>query len=707
VGNQSIIEPIKAATEFTCFTNRSLFITGKAGTGKTTFLRSVREKCSKKLIVLAPTGIAAVNANALTIHSFFQFPFTILDEEFYKNSFPRYNEAKKEVIEEMELLIIDEVSMVRADIMDAIDRVLRYYRRKDSIPFGGVQLVMIGDLFQLSPVLNDRDAETMKKIYPSPFFFEADSIKRLDYVRIEFTSIFRQLDSRFISLLNNVRNNSCSDDDLTVLNKRCIYPAEDTGEYVFLTTHKHKAASINKEALDQLSSPLVLSEANITGEFPESSDPAPRKLEMKVGARIIFTKNDSSERKEYYNGKAGTIVHIGEDRIRIRINESDSIDLDRSTWINRRAKYNILSGKIENTELGKFRQFPVKLAWAITIHKSQGMTFDKAIIDAQNSFAPGQVYVALSRLRTLDGLFLQAPLTREAIQTDPRIVSFNNGAAPTKDLEKTLFTEKLSYRHHLLFKLLSIEKLNRFVQTFCGKYHELLFADSCKSILEDLMAVSTKFNVQLAHLLTVAEGDRYNVVHVRIKKAVEYFTEVVDNKLIQPLHEFAFTVKEIKKNEPLIADLNLLHVLYTEKKVEFGTAVKLIQGFINSTETELLLEMINTQYERFEKSVLEIKKKEPQNKTTTQKTTLALFQKGLTIDEIAKKRKLDRGVIEDHLKSFIKSGEISLNQLVTPEKIRQIQTLRQKNPLLTVHELRLELGNEFSFGEIRAVLETL
>ena len=177
--------------------------------------------------------------------------------------------------------------------------------------------------------------------------------------------------------------------------------------------------------------------------------------------------------------------------------------------------------------------------------------------------------------------------------------------------------------------------------------------------------------------------------------------------MIQPLHEFAFTVKEIKKNEPLIADLNLLHVLYTEKKVEFGTAVKLIQGFINSTETELLLEMINTQYERFEKSVLEIKKKEPQNKTTTQKTTLALFQKGLTIDEIAKKRKLDRGVIEDHLKSFIKSGEISLNQLVTPEKIRQIQTLRQKNPLLTVHELRLELGNEFSFGEIRAVLETL
>jgi hypothetical protein len=702
-----IIDPLKLATEFTCFTNRSLFVTGKAGTGKTTFLRSVRKNCPKKSIVLAPTGIAAVNANALTIHSFFQFPFAILDDNFYMNAFPRYNEAKKEVIEHLELLIIDEVSMVRADIIDAIDKVLRRYRGKETIPFGGVQLVLIGDLFQLSPVLNDQDAASMNKIYPSPFFFDANSIKQLDYVKIEFTSIFRQLDGRFIALLNNVRTNSCSDDDLNLLNARCINAGEDTGDCVFLTTHKHKASQINKEALGKLSTPLVSIDAIIIGEFPESSDPTPRKLELKIGARVIFTRNDTSQKKEYYNGKAGTIVHIGEEHLRIRVNECDIIDLDRSTWINRGVKYDSLSGKIENTELGTFRQFPVKLAWAITIHKSQGMTFDKAIIDAQNSFAPGQVYVALSRLRTLDGLFLQAPITKEAIQTDPRIVRFDIVATPSSDSGKKLLTDKLSYRHHLLVNLLGLEKFNRSVQAFYDKYNELLFASSCKSAIDELLNVSVKFEIQLADLLSNAYRDQYKAVKTRVTQAIEYFTRIIDEKFIQPLQEYTATVKEIKKNVPLIADLNLLHVLYTAKKREFGAAAKLIQGLGEGTETATLVEMINKQHEGAGEPVLETKKKESQNKINTQKTTLSFFQKGLTIEEIAQKRKLNRGVIEDHLNSFIKSGEIDLHQLVTPEKIQKITALQQQNPSWSVHELRLRLGSEFSFGEIRAVLETL
>jgi len=708
VEDKNIIDPVKLAIDFTCFTNRSLFVTGKAGSGKTTFLKSVREICRKKLLVLAPTGIAAINVDGLTIHSFFQFPFEILNDDFFKKSFPRYNQSKKEIIEQLELLIIDEISMVRPDVIDGIDRILRFYRDKQTIPFGGVQLLLIGDLFQLSPVLKEKDIAKINEVYPSPFFFDAVAIKKLDYVTIEFTSIFRQRDNRFIALLNKVRNNLCSDEDLKLLNGRYIPNVDLADEYIFLTTHKLIAEEINKKALGKITAPLVSINAIIEGEFPESLDPTPRRLEVKEGARVIFTKNDASEKKEYYNGKAGTIVQIGQDQIRVRISENELVELDRSTWINRGAKYEPSSGKIESTELGTFRQFPIKLAWAITIHKSQGMTFEKAVIDARDSFAPGQVYVALSRLRTLDGLVLQTQITNGAIQTDPRIIAYNQSGGITSDLEKELKSSKLVYRHQLLKTLLSFERLNRAIQKFCSAYKDTLFASSCHAIADELITVSSKFLSQLDSLLSLAHNDHYEMVQTRTAQAADYFTRIIQEKLIRPLEEYSITIKETKKNEPFIAELNLLFNLFAAKKREMEAAVTVVKELIAATETDELVQIINKRCEIAQELVLEIKKTEQKSKkTTTQTTTLSFFQKGLTIDQIAQKRKLSRGIIEEHLNSFIKSGEISLNQLVTEEKVRMISALRNENPVWSVHEMRLALGSEFSFGEIRAVLETL
>jgi len=698
--------PLQLALEFSCFTNRSLFVTGRAGTGKTTFLSSVREQCRKKMLVVAPTGIAAVNVAGLTIHSFFQFPFDILEERFFKESFTVYKAEKRRIIQELELLVIDEVSMVRADVMDGIDRVLRHYRNKASTPFGGIQLLLVGDLYQLAPVLDDQAAVTLNKLYPSPFFYEANSMRSLPYLVIELTTVFRQADDRFIALLSAIRNNTCSEEDLWLLNERCIGEHPSPDECVFLTTHRATAEELNKRALNELPGTAVVKEAVIEGTFPEGADPAPRRLELKVGARIIFTKNDSGDKREYFNGKIGVITQIAADKLVIRVGTGSNIELERSTWVNRGIGNNPSTGEVELVELGTFRQFPVRLAWAVTIHKSQGMTFDKAVIDAGDAFAPGQVYVALSRLRTLNGLFLKEPLRRAAILTDTRIVAFYNQMSARKPAAGDLSAAMTEFRHELLIRLLSLESCGRSIGSFVQSHSELHLGATWETAMENLLEIASRFERQLRGLL--ADADQYRTVSVRVEQAVRYFSEQISLQLINPLHEFAGKMRDTKKNEPVIAELNGLLNLLERRKWELRAAEHVAAALATGTGTDALIEMISRQQDGYLPVTLEIKKTEPKGGSqTTQQKTLALFQKGLILKDIAQKRNLAAGIVEDHLAGFIKTGEIHLNQLVTPEKVDRITALRHQHPGWSVHELRLALGADVSFGEIRAVLEAL
>ncbi|MGC9150702.1 MAG: AAA family ATPase [Microbacter sp.] len=405
-------------------TNAHLFITGKAGTGKTTFLKYIKKAASKRCVVVAPTGVAALNAEGVTIHSFFGLPFSPFVPNESNSNFQNHLSPKKiEVIQNVELLIIDEISMVRADILDAIDAALRHYR-KDHSPFGGIQLVMIGDLHQLPPVVTEADRLILSSFYPGFYFFESHALKKLGFATIEFTQIYRQQDARFIELLNVVRENKLSGELLSLLKTRYIANFH-SDEHIILTTHNNQAQQINNAFLSAINHSTHRYDAMIQGNFPESMFPTDAYLELKEGARVMFLKNDVSGEKLFYNGKIGIIESLHEKTISIRCEgESDPIMVQPMEWQNIHYVYNNEKREIEEEILGTFVQYPLKLAWAITIHKSQGLTFDKVIIDGKNAFAHGQIYVALSRCRSLEGVILSSMFNEQAIIVDAAVSHF-------------------------------------------------------------------------------------------------------------------------------------------------------------------------------------------------------------------------------------------------------------------------------------------
>jgi len=519
-------QDLQLAFDFVQYTNRNIFLTGKAGTGKTTFLRDLKKSSPKRMIVVAPTGVAAINASGVTIHSFFQLPFHPYIPTFYLpgNYIGRqYDKAdpagykmsreKINIIRSLDLLIIDEISMVRADTLDAIDSALRRYKARH-LPFGGVQMLMIGDLQQLAPVVKDEDKGIIDKYYDSPFFFGSMALKSTDYVTIELKHIYRQEDQAFIELLNKIRDNHVDQAVLAELNKRYIpeFDPDSGGGYITLTTHNNQARAINDSKLQKLPGRTHSFSAIIKDEFPELSYPNASELVLKEGAQVMFVKNDLSGEKLFFNGKIGKVVSFGDEIIVVKCPDEDfPIRVEMAEWQNMKYTLDEETREIEETVIGTFTQYPLRLAWAITIHKSQGLTFDRAVIDACAAFAHGQVYVALSRCRSLSGLVLSSRINQRSIIDNPHISDFINDLVKNQPGQSQLAESKKAYHQQLLSELFDftsilhnlnycIKVVNEHNENILGNPREML-ENTLARIKVDLVEVSEKFHPQLIGLL--------------------------------------------------------------------------------------------------------------------------------------------------------------------------------------------------------------
>lgn len=492
------------AEEFVQLTGCNLFLTGKAGTGKTTFLRKMREVSRKEMVVVAPTGVAAINAGGVTIHSFFQLPFApfVPTKEGAKNLISKQQMAshKREIIRKMEILVIDEVSMVRADLLDAIDAVMRYYRHNQE-PFGGVQVIFIGDLYQLSPVVKQEDKQLLDPYYDTYYFFDSQAIRKKAPVYLELDKVFRQSNQQFIQILNEVRNNQLSSESLELLNRRYFpdfKPASDEG-FINLTTHNRKADAINQSEMAQIENPEFRFKADIKGTFGERTYPNDEELVLKEGAKVMFIANDVGLDRKYYNGKIGTICSISSEEIWIDCDDEDApILCHKELWQNVKYSINKENGQIDEDVQGTFFQYPLRLAWAITIHKSQGLTFDKVVIDAESAFASGQVYVALSRCRSLDGIILTSHILPSSLQVDKPVVHYTSNKLAVGQLESLVQQYKMVYNIDIIKRAFYFEPVYGLIDYF------LVYEEK---FLSDFNEETKVFSAHLRELITAI----YNV----------------------------------------------------------------------------------------------------------------------------------------------------------------------------------------------------
>lgn len=554
----TVVNPqLELAHDFIQYTNRNIFLTGKAGTGKTTFLRTIKQQSPKRMIVVAPTGVAAMNAGGVTIHSFFQLPFGPYLSPRYTGADPnagqrnfahRFSAEKINIIKSIDLLVIDEISMVRADVLDGIDDVLRRYRMRH-LPFGGVQLLMIGDVQQLAPVVKDDEWSLLKNVYDTMYFFSSKALREVKFESVELKHIYRQSDQRFVDLLNKVRENRLDEQGLADLNKHYdpVLANEAPEGYITLTTHVYQAQNINDSRLRTLEGPTYEFDADIEGDFPEYQYPTESKLVLKEGAQVMFVKNDISREKLYYNGKIGVVERVSKDAVCVRAEgESTSISVGIAEWANTRYTINEETKDIEEKVIGTFKQYPLKLAWAITIHKSQGLTFEKAIVDASASFAHGQVYVALSRCKSMEGLVLRSQIAVGSIKNDSTVAGFSREVECNPPDQKKLNESKIDYQVMLFKELLDFMPVLRRIN-FCQKLYHDNSQSLHKSFIEaiismvngvntEMVEVSNKFMVWVQHTAkpgTCIEGNE--AVQKRLIDACKYFHEKIEVLVNQPL----------------------------------------------------------------------------------------------------------------------------------------------------------------------------
>jgi len=563
--------------DFIKFTNQPIFLTGKAGTGKTTLLKKIKETTQKNFAVIAPTAVAAINAGGVTIHSFFQMPFgpiiPVANDQQFKEV--KYNEEKIKLLKCLELLVIDEISMVRADMLDFIDQSLKKVKGS-SMPFGGVQVLMIGDLYQLSPIAHDA-WHILKEYYLSPYFFDSHILKSISLTTFELKKVYRQSDPLFIDILNRIRENDLTPELLDKLNSHYDPSLEDNwkDEYITLTTHNNLVTQINKDCLEKLDGELHIFSAKIAGDFPKDAYPVDELLQLKVGAQVMFIKNDSSGKKQYYNGKAAKIVSISNDTIKVQfLDDSAHFEVEREEWKN--LKYNLdqEENKIEEVNTGSFSQYPFKLAWAITIHKSQGLTFEKAIVDISASFTHGQAYVALSRCKSLAGLILKTPVKMENIITDKRIIGFTSKAVIQVPTDQNLALYVKKYTWDLIEDLFDFSSLSESWDNIKGVSFNAFDENAAfKNMLNNtseilgaqLIRVGTKFRSQeIAKISKETEVAEEKLFLDRLSKASTYFTPKI-NQVIAEISKFtSLKLLADEKSErtviTLISILNTLNV---------------------------------------------------------------------------------------------------------------------------------------------------
>jgi len=717
------------AVKFVNQTGKHLFLTGKAGTGKTTFLRYIRENSFKKMAIVAPTGVAAINAGGVTMHSFFQLPFgpfvpaqragwdqqqTATDQHsLFKNI--RFNAEKRQLLTELEMVVIDEVSMLRADMLDAIDLILRHFRNQPLVPFGGVQMIFIGDLFQLPPVINNEEWEILKAYYKSPFFFDALSIQQSPPLYLELKKIYRQSETGFINLLNNIRNNQVTAADMEKLHSyyRPDFHPPATDNYIILTSHNAKAEAINRQELAKLPGRTQVFNGTITGDFSEKVLPADINLQLKTGAQVIFLKNDKGENRKYYNGKIGQISRMTDKSVFVSFaDEQSDLEIEKETWKNIRYRFHQEKNKIEEEELGTFTQYPIRLAWAITIHKSQGLTFEKAIIDAGASFAAGQVYVALSRLTTLEGLALYSRIYPESIRTDERVVAFTQTEKEETILHSLLQEEQLRFMERLLIQFFDWIKPVLALENLTDGYEDRMIQDKEQALQwsRDLLRtslnhqqVALKFQKQLEQLLFAEAEERdHLLVNARIAAATGYFKDGLEtmsaeiNAHIKKYAPKQRVKKYIRTLEELLSVLSL-------KNKELKHAVQLSEAFMNGTESDIIFENLNAPTGSLSEKP-EAKSPVKEKKLSTKRISLDMFREGKTINEIAESRDLVVGTIEGHLASFLETGEIEISQLINEEKLPVIMRTINEMPEATIYSIKDKLGANYSFGELRTVV---
>lgn len=720
------------AAGFVNNTSRPVFLTGKAGTGKTTFLKHIRAHTTRNTVVVAPTGVAAINAGGVTMHSFFQLPFGPYIPATFRGNSPgaggnsgayettdkhslfkniRFSAEKRQLLQELELLIIDEISMVRCDMLDAMDIILRHFRKQLLLPFGGVQVLYIGDMYQLPPVINNNEWEILGQYYKSPFFFDAKVLAEAPPIYIELKKIYRQNEQQFIDLLNNVRHNTVSDEDYKLLHSRYrpdfIPPAGE--RYITLTTHNRKADTINATELEKLSGKAYVFNGSITGEFSDKALPTELALQLKEGAQVMFVKNDSSPEKRFFNGKIGTVRHIFEDKITVSFADDDELVLAKETWRNIRYTYQKESNSIDEEQLGSFTQYPVRLAWAITIHKSQGLTFEKAIIDAGNSFAAGQVYVALSRCTSLNGMVLLSRINPSGIATDERVVAFSAKEAGDHELQELLLEDHQEYMALAVVNLFDWKKIIAALRDFASLIPTKKLPDMPAALTlstgllkkaEAQAVIAAKFRGQLAELFQQAKqtGDTA-LLEERTGKAIAYFAKSIIEELLQPLDEHRSALKHSAKVKKYLEEVS----------ATAGFIRQYLLKIISAAWGDIVFCKDTTAYHQYtrEKAAATTEKKASRGKPakgSTQLESLALFREGKDIASIAKLRNLAESTVAAHLGQFVRTGELDVHALISKAKADKILPVIKELGGYALGPIRQQLDDEFTWSDIRIVL---
>jgi hypothetical protein len=736
-------ELTQLATQFVNNTNQHIFLTGKAGTGKTTFLRDIVKNTHKNVVIAAPTGIAAINAGGVTLHSLFQLPFGAFipsnnlgsQNINFQLTTPKsllasiqMNKYKRRLLQEMELLIIDEVSMLRADLLDAIDTILKSIRRQNSKPFGGVQILFIGDMLQLPPIVKDDEWNVLSNFYKGMYFFNAHVLEGNPPIYIELDKIFRQSDPEFITVLNHLRENKIEQSDIDILNNyfKPDFKTTSGDGYIYLTTHNFQADQINTEALQSLPGKTFSYNAAVKGEFSEFNYPVEFALALKKGAQVMFIKNDYSGEQLYFNGKIGVVSDLSDKNIEVSFTDgTPSTWVEPYEWENKRFTLNIETNEIEEKVVGTFTHFPLKLAWAITVHKSQGLTFEKAIINVSKAFAPGQAYVALSRLTSLKGLVLTSSLPKNGLEQDALIYGFTSRKTNKQDLKNAVEKHSIEYVKDFILHAFDFAELTnqlRYHMQGYNKEETRSARQKYKSWAQEIVTITgvekefaDKFLVQVNRIVNQNGSDAMLQLKDRVQAAKGYF----EPKFKDLSTRIKDKIKDLGKDKGVkqySSELVDLEALFFKQLSYIYKAESLIQSILTKTELSKNELKNNTLYkERAESPLKPISRerkgkakkdsaepKEP--KVDTKELSMKMYLDGLKISEIAKERGLTDNTIQGHLAHYIELGSIDIADFAKQDQIDWVFEIADELETTALGAIKEVVLDDLTYGEIKMII---